>query len=217
MSTNDATAMQKVLDAIEATRVVAIMRGDFRGHEKEVVEVLFDAGIRAVEVTLNSPAALSAIEFLAARFGSNMAIGAGTVLKPGEVEQAASAGARFIVSPNRDVRVIETTKRFDLVSIPGCFTPSEIVEAMHAGADATKIFPANLLGPAFVRAMLGPLSDMRMVPTGGVTPEIANEYISAGAWAVGVGSELISEDALLPRGLDALRERAAAFVAAVAG
>lgn len=208
---------EQIISTISRGRVVVIMRGDFRGHEKEVVEVIFDAGIRAVEVTLNSPAALSAIELLAARFGSDMAVGAGTVLKPEEVEQAASAGARFIVSPNRDVRVIETTKRSDLVSIPGCFTPSEIVEAMHAGADAIKIFPASSLGSTFVRAMLGPLSNIRMVPTSGVTPEIAREYISAGAWAVGVGSELVSEDALLPGGLDALRSRAAAFVAAVAG
>jgi 2-dehydro-3-deoxyphosphogluconate aldolase / (4S)-4-hydroxy-2-oxoglutarate aldolase len=205
--------MQETLNRIEAGRVVAILRGDFGGREEEMVAALVEGGLTAVEVTLNSPGALASITRLASRFGAQIAVGAGTVLQTGEVEQAAGAGARFIVSPNRDVRVIEATKRLGLISLPGCFTPSEIVEAINAGADAAKLFPATALGVGYVKALRGPLPDVRVVPTGGVTPEMAREYFAAGAWAVGVGSELISKD-VLAGGFDKLRERAAAFVAA---
>lgn len=208
---------KQVISTIGQGRVVAILRGHFNGREREIVETLFNAGIRAVEVTLNSPDALSAVKQIASGFGSKMAVGAGTVLEPVGVEQAADAGARFIVSPNCDVRVIEATKHLELVSIPGCFTPTESMEAVNAGADAVKLFPAVSLGADFVRAMQGPLGFIRLVPTGGVSPDTAREYISAGAWAIGVGSELVSEKVLLPGGLKSLTSRAAAFIEAVAG
>lgn len=190
------------------------MRGDFGGLEEEIVAVIVEAGLNAIEVTLNSPNAFNSIERLAARFGSMTAVGAGTVLRPEEVERAADAGAQFIVSPNRDKRVIEVTKRLNLVSLPGCFTPSEIVEALSAGADAAKLFPASSLGVAFVKALRGPFPELRVVPTGGVTPDAAREYLAAGAWAVAAGSELIGKDVITQGGLDRLRARAAAFASA---
>jgi 2-dehydro-3-deoxyphosphogluconate aldolase / (4S)-4-hydroxy-2-oxoglutarate aldolase len=199
---------------IKAGRIVAILRGDFGGREENLVAVLLEAGITAVEVTLNSPDALATIERLAQSFGTKAAIGAGTVLRTEEVKQAADAGARFIVSPNRNVEVIAATKRLDLFSLPGCFTPSEIIEALEAGADAIKIFPANTLGPAYIKAVRAPLNDARLVPTGGVTPEATRAYFAAGAWAVGIGSELVSKDILQADGLVLLRERATAFVKA---
>jgi Entner-Doudoroff aldolase len=202
------------LGQIEKGRLIAILRGDFSGIEEEIVAVMLEAGITAVEVTLNSPRAFSSIETLAGRFGAHAAVGAGTVLKPRDVERAADAGARFIVSPNRDVKVIATTKRLGLVSLPGCLTPSEIVEAIDAGADAVKLFPAVCLGVSFVKALRGPLPDVRVVPTGGVDPEAAREYLRAGAWAVGIGSELIGKDLMQPGGLEKLRTRAVEFVAA---
>ncbi|MEK7830652.1 MAG: bifunctional 4-hydroxy-2-oxoglutarate aldolase/2-dehydro-3-deoxy-phosphogluconate aldolase, partial [Acidobacteriota bacterium] len=158
--------------------------------------------------------AFAAINRLARRFGSEIAVGAGTVLTPNEVLRVADAGARFIVSPNRDIAVIEQTKKLDLVSLPGCFTPSEVVEAVNAGADAAKLFPANSLGPAFVKALRGPLPQIRTVPTGGVTAELAREYFAAGAWAIGAGSELIGKDLFAEGGLERLSERTAAFVSA---
>lgn len=205
----------ETLALLSAGRVVAIMRGDFRGQEEEIVAVLCEAGITAVELTLNSADAMNAIKQLAMRFGTQIAVGAGTVLRTEEVDQVADVGACFVVSPNRDVRVIEAAKRRHLISLPGCFTPSEIVEALAAGADAAKLFPANSLGPGFVRAMRGPLPHARLVPTGGVTPETAREYMLAGAWAVAVGSELVGPDALTDGGLGRLQTRAAAFVDAV--
>lgn len=202
---------------IAAGRIVAIMRGDFGGREAEIVATLHAAGVTAVEITLNSPGALTTIAALAQQFGTQLAIGAGTVLRPSEVEQAATAGAQFIVSPNRNTEVIATTKRLGLVSLPGCYTPSEIVEALDAGADAIKIFPANTLGPAYVKAVRAPLNDVRLVPTGGVTPEKAREYFAAGAWAVGIGSELVGKDVWQTGNFELLQRRAAEFVSAAEG
>ena len=205
------------IERIEAGRVIAILRGDFGGREEEIVSVLIEAGITAVEVTLNSPGAFDSIKRLSTGFGRRIAVGAGTVLLPAEVERAAGAGARFIVSPNRDSSVIEATKRLGLVSLPGCFTPSEIVEALDMGADAVKLFPAQCLGVDFIKALRGPLPNVRMVPTGGVTPEGARGYIAAGAWSLGVGSELIGRDVMNDDGFDSLRRRASDFVEAARG
>lgn len=205
------------LEKLAAGRIVVILRGDFGGRETDIVAVLQTVGVNAVEVTLNSPNALAMIEQLAKRFGTQMAVGAGTVLRVSEVEQAAATGAQFIVSPNRNAEVIAATKRLDLVSLPGCFTPSEIVEALDAGADAIKIFPANTLGPGYVKAVRAPLNDIRLVPTGGVTPEKAREYFAAGAWAVGVGSELVGKDVWQTGNFELLERRAAEFVKAARG
>ena len=203
--------MTQTIDQISKSRVIAILRGDYGAIVDEIVAAMLDAGLSAVEVTFNSPNVLDSIRRLSSRFGDRMAIGAGTVLKPAEVAHAADAGARFIVSPNLNLAVVERTKTLGLVSLPGCFTPSEIVTAIDAGADAAKLFPASALGVGFVRALRGPLPKVRVVPTGGVTPEIARQYFDAGAWAVGVGSELVSNDVFAQGGLDRLRVRAIAF------
>jgi 2-dehydro-3-deoxyphosphogluconate aldolase / (4S)-4-hydroxy-2-oxoglutarate aldolase len=205
----------QALGRIGQGRIVAILRGDFTRCVEEVAAVIFQAGITAVEVTLNSPGAIECIRRLDGTFGNRMAVGAGTVLKPIEVEAAADAGARFIVSPNMAPAVIQRTKQLGLVSVPGCLTPTEIVSALDAGADAVKLFPANVLGPGFLRALRGPLPEVRTMPTGGVTSEAAKLYLQAGAWALGIGSELIRNDFLAPEGKAQLASRAAAFAAAV--
>lgn len=207
--------MQQTIQRIEAGKIIAILRGDFVGREEDIVAAMISGGLTAVEVTLNSRDAFAAINRLAKRFGSEMAVGAGTVLTPNEVLRAADAGAQFIVSPNRDIAVIEQTKKLNLVSLPGCFTPSEVVEAVNAGADAAKLFPATSLGPAFVKALRGPLPQIRTVPTGGVTAELAREYFAAGAWAIGAGSELIGKDLFAESGLEKLRQRTSAFINAI--
>lgn len=205
--------MNNNIERIGRGRVVAILRGGFGGREEEIVAVLVGAGITAVEVTLNSPDALGTIERLAKRYGAVAAIGAGTVLTEAEVERVAGIGGQFIVSPNRNRGVIEVTKRLGLVSLPGCFTPSEIVEALDAGADAIKLFPVQPLGLDFVRAIQGPLGGIRLVPTGGVTPEMARQYFGAGAWAVGVGSELLGRELTGEASLERLRLRALEYAA----
>jgi 2-dehydro-3-deoxyphosphogluconate aldolase/(4S)-4-hydroxy-2-oxoglutarate aldolase len=208
---------ETALERIRAGKIIAILRGDFKGLELEIAAVLVQAKITAIEVTLNSENVFATIERLAMGFGDKVAIGAGTVLRVDQMQRAGAAGARFIISPNRDAAVIEATKREGLFSMPGCFTPSEICEALAAGADAIKLFPVTSLGPTFVRAMRGPFGGIRMVPTGGVTPNTAPDYMAAGAWAVGVGSELVGADVVAIGGLDRLQTNASAFVAAVGG
>jgi 2-dehydro-3-deoxyphosphogluconate aldolase/(4S)-4-hydroxy-2-oxoglutarate aldolase len=210
-------ALDTVMQRIAAGKVVAIFRGDFGGMETDMVAAMADAGLTAVEVTLTSTDALAAIGRVAAAFGGKLAVGAGTVTTPAEVDRCMEAGATFIVSPNRDVAVIGRTKQLGLGSFPGCFTPSEIVEAVNAGADAAKLFPASSLGPGFVKSIRGPLPHVKIMPTGGVTPEAARAYLDAGAWGVGVGSELVNKDVMTPGGLDRLRDRTAAYMAAVRG
>jgi 2-dehydro-3-deoxyphosphogluconate aldolase / (4S)-4-hydroxy-2-oxoglutarate aldolase len=199
--------MEKTIRTIEAGRILAILRGDFNGREEEIVSAMREGGLTAVEVTLNSPGALPGIHRLSDRFGFDMAVGAGTVMTVDEVKRAADAGASFIVSPNRNIRVIEATKKLNLVSLPGCFTPSEIVEALNAGADAVKLYPATSLGPGFVKA----LPRVRTVPTGGVTAKLAREYFAAGAWAIGTGSELLGKS---QDDMEELRSRTAAYISA---
>lgn len=203
----------EVIQTIERGRIIAILRGDFQQREVEIVSILADAGVTAVEMTLNSPGAIEGISRLSRHFGSRLAVGAGTVVRVDQVMKIADIGARFVVSPNRNVAVIRATKQRGLVSIPGCFTPSEVLEAVDAGADAAKLFPAGSLGPGFVKAIRGPIPDVRLVPTGGVDAESASLYLRAGAWALGVGSELVSADAVGSGGLERLQARALAFVA----
>jgi Entner-Doudoroff aldolase len=205
----------EVLGRIGAGRIISILRGDYRALDLEIASVLYESGITAIEVTLNSPDAFVAIERLILGIGDKLSIGAGTVMSEDQVFRAACSGARFIVSPNRDLKVIAASKRSGMISIPGCFTPSEICEALDAGADAVKLFPATSLGSSFVRAMRSPLGEVRMIPTGGVNAGMAREYLNAGAWALGVGSELVSSDLFASGGLSRLRAKAEAFVNAV--
>jgi Entner-Doudoroff aldolase len=206
----------QTLSTIELGRIIAIIRGDFRASIQPIVQAMLDGGVSAVEVTLNSPGAMSSIRELADAFGDRMAIGAGTVLKPDEVSRVADAGGTFIVSPNRNVNVIAKTKTLGLASIPGCFTPSEMIEALDAGADALKLFPASSLGVDFVKNVRGPFgSSVRLVPTGGIGAHNAADYARVGAWAIGIGSELVRPDSGSPEGLIRVRENAAKLVAAM--
>lgn len=202
------------LELMGAGRVVAILRGDFGPHDDAIVDALASRGVTSLELTIDSPNALARIARLAERLRGRVAVGAGTVLTAEQANAAAASGASFIVSPNRNVSVIKATVAAGMVALPGCQTPSEIVEAVAAGAQAVKLFPAEVLGPAFVRALRGPLPNVRMAPTGGVTPAIAAQYRAAGAWAVGVGSDLVGRGGDAVDAL-AIAAQAAAFVEAM--
>ena len=204
---------ERALELIEECRVIAILRGDFGGLEVEMVEAMAGGRLKVVEVTLNSPGAATTIARLAERFEGRCAIGGGTVLSPADVQLVADAGGTFIVSPNTDVDTIRAARNLGLACFPGAFTPTEIVNAFRAGASAVKLFPANTLGPGYVRALRGPLPEVKLVPTGGVTPELAREYKSAGAWAVGIGSELVGRGG--QPDLADISRKAAAFVSAM--
>ncbi|CAN5844440.1 bifunctional 4-hydroxy-2-oxoglutarate aldolase/2-dehydro-3-deoxy-phosphogluconate aldolase [soil metagenome] len=178
-------------EAIGGPGVVAIGRGLDPAQLPLVGEALLSGGVRAFEVTLNSTSALEAIAVLAARFeGDQLMVGAGTVLDISEAQQAVAAGARFIVAPHVDGKLVRWAATNGMPIFPGALTPSEILDAWRAGATAVKLFPASSVGPAFVRELRGPFPEIPLIPTGGVTAESAAAFIAAGAGAVAVGSWL---------------------------
>lgn len=198
--------------AIRETGVIAILRGDFGGALPAIVESMREAGIRAVEVTLDSAGALDSIESLATRWEGRLAIGAGTVLDPRSVAEVERHGGSFIVAPNCNPAVVEASLERALLAIPGALTPSEILAAWGMGAGLVKVFPAGDLGPEYIRELQGPLSQVPLVPTGGVTQENAEAFVSAGATALGVGSGLVGQGDGIARDPEAVRRAATQFL-----
>ena len=194
--------------------VVAILRGRRAEHLDTVLDVLVDAGIRSLEVTLNTPGALEAIRRARTRFGEDVSVGAGTVRTVADVEDAVAAGAQFLVSPHTDPALGARARELSAAYLPGALTPTEIVTAWNSGAAAVKLFPARLGGPRYLRDLREPLPDIPIVPTGGVSAENVGEWFAAGAVAVGVGGTLIG-DALDGGDLTALTARATELVKAV--
>ena len=178
-------------DALAALPFIAILRGLEPSEALNVAAVLRDAGFRILEVPLNSPSPVDSIGKIAARFGNDMLVGAGTVLDRKSVDTVASAGGRLIVSPNFNAEVVGATKRRGLLSIPGVATPSEAFAALDAGADAIKLFPAEMIAPTVVRSMRAVLPrEAKLVPVGGIAPDNISAYRQAGATAFGIGSAL---------------------------
>ncbi len=187
--------MNKVLQC----GVVAVIRAQTRDQLLDIAEALVKGGVVAIEVTMSTPKAIEGIEKLVDVLGTKAVIGVGTVLNAAIGAAAIAAGAEFVVSPVLDTSIIEMTRKLGKVSIPGAFTPSEILTAWSAGADIVKVFPATTMGPQYLKDLLSPMPFLRMIPTGGVTVQNANEWIKAGAVAVGAGSSLVSKD-LMARG-----------------
>lgn len=179
----------KVFQLIESCGVVAILRSP-GGDILQITAALQEAGVKAVEVTIDTPGALRTIELLRDTF-KEIAIGVGTVLDPETAATAIDAGAQFIVTPTLNVRTVEMANRHDRLIIPGVFTPTEILTAFEAGAAAVKVFPATSLGPDFIRQVRAPLPHIPLIPTGGINLDNVAEFIQAGSTAVGLGSSLI--------------------------
>ena len=174
--------------------VVAIARRLTADTAPQVADALLSGGVLAFEITLNEPVvgALRAIEAVADR-APGLAIGAGTVLSIDAAKLAIEAGATFLVMPHTDPELVAWAAARGVPTLPGAFTPTEILAAWRAGAAAVKLFPASAAGPAFVRECLGPFPDIPLIPSGGVTAETAADFIRAGAVAVGVGGWLIGD------------------------
>lgn len=200
----------EITQAMRQHPVIVIYRGQTTQQCVALTAELVALGYRAFEVTLNSAEPYDAIVALRAEFGEMAAIGAGTVLSAEQVDRAAEAGAGFVISPDTNAAVIGRTKQRGLVSIPGAFTPTEIVRATSAGADLVKVFPIRPVGADYIRQLRGPLPDVGYVATGGVGPELATECFAAGCVGVGVGIQLFGEDALAGD-TAALREAAGRF------
>lgn len=184
--------LQRVLDC----GIVAVVRFTNPGPLVDVVRALADGGVTVAEVTLTVPNALDVIREARRQLGDRVLLGAGTVLDPETARAAILAGAEFVVAPNLNVEVIRLCRRYDKLVMPGAFTPTEVVTAWEAGADVVKVFPADVVGPAFFKALRGPLPQVKLMPTGGVDLTTAAEFLKAGAVCLGVGGQLVEPKAV---------------------
>lgn len=183
----------KIAEFICNDGLVAIVRGNFPTSKLlEIGDALLAAPVLVMEITLNTTGALQAIELLRNRFGDNMVVGAGTVRTVAQLRDAIAAGAQFTVAPNLDMETLDLAQSADLLHLPGIFTPTEAQNAYAAGCKYVKLFPSDVLGPRYLKAIRAPLDDVGFIPTGGITPENVGEYINAGAVAVGLGSALVT-------------------------
>lgn len=203
------------LKLIEDTGVVAVIRLDDANQLRDVADALMAGGVRALEVTMTVPRAVELIEQLARSLPGDFAVGAGTVIDADTARRVITAGARFVVGPVFRPAVIDECRRHDVPVMPGCFSPTEILTAWEAGADIIKVFPATALGPTYFKDIHGPLPQIRLMPTGGVTKENAGDWIKAGAVAIGVGTALVDKAAVAARRFDAIAQNARHFIAAV--
>jgi 2-dehydro-3-deoxyphosphogluconate aldolase/(4S)-4-hydroxy-2-oxoglutarate aldolase len=205
-----------VVEEVERAGIVAIIRM----KDPEKVRAVFDAigagGVRVIEVTMSVPGAIELIRQLAGSLPSGVVLGAGTVLDGETARRVIGAGARFVVSPVFRRDVIAACQAEGAAAMPGCFTPTEILDAWDAGADVVKVFPATALGPTFLKDVRGPLPQVKLMPTGGVTLDNAGDWIRAGAVAVGVGTALLDTAAIAAGNYAALTAKAARIVASVA-
>lgn len=207
---------QTVRDRIVESGVVAVLRGIDEEQIVRVGRAMNEAGVTALEVTADEPHAHDKIAALDRELaGSDTVVGAGTVLDASTAQSVIDAGATFVVSPHVDAEIVETCNRHNVLAAPGVMTPTEAVTALEAGADVLKMFPASTVGPGHIGALKGPLGDIEIIPTGGVSPENVDEYFEAGALAVGAGSAVVDYEAIENDDMDGVRETAAAFVDAV--
>jgi 2-dehydro-3-deoxyphosphogluconate aldolase/(4S)-4-hydroxy-2-oxoglutarate aldolase len=203
------------LGRILTTGIVAVVRSTESDVLLEVAEALVAGGVDVIEITFTVPKAHVVLEEVAERLRDRAVVGAGTVLDAETARIALLAGAQFVVSPIVNRNVIELCRRYDKLVLPGAFTPTEVVAAWQAGADIVKIFPSEIAGPRHLRALRGPLPQVRLMPTGGVTLETAAEFLAAGACALGVGGALVESEAIRHRNFARITELAEKFSAIV--
>lgn len=198
--------------AIEACGVVAVIRLQDASKLRGVVDALAAGGVRALEVTMTVPGAVRLIEQIAPTLSGEFVLGAGTVLDSETARACILAGARFVVGPVFRPEVVAACHRYDVAVMPGCFTPTEILTAWEQGADIVKVFPATALGPGYFKDVRGPLPQVRLMPTGGVSLENAAEWIRAGAVAIGVGGALVDPKLVAAGDFAGITERARRFI-----
>lgn len=210
-------AKDEVLGRLLAGRVVAVIRMKDADRLAAVVAALGRGGVRAVEVTMTVPGAVGIIRELARTKAPGALVGAGTVLDAATAAAVIEAGADFVVSPVFDPDTVAACRAAGVVVAPGAFTPTEILAAWRAGADLVKVFPATSLGPQFVRDVRGPLPEVRLMPTGGVTVENARDFLAAGAACVGLGTALVDAKAVEAGDWAAIEERARRLIDSLSG
>ena len=205
----------EIIDRIVNPGIVAIIRADSSEQLMGAAEALYEGGVTGMEVTMTTPNALQVINDVAKRFGKKVLIGVGTVLDTETCRAAILAGSQFVVTPVTKPEVIQMCSRYGIPIAAGAYTPTEALSAYEAGADFVKIFPADQLGPTYIKNILAPMPQLQIIPTGGVTVATVDAFIKAGCVALGAGSSLVSKDILKSQDWKKLTETAAAFVEAI--
>src|SRR5215472_12757519 len=203
--------LRRVLDA----GIVAVVRSADSAQLVQVAKALSDGGVNVLEITMSVPDALEVLRQVRRALGDRVLLGAGTVLDPETARAALLAGAEYLVAPTLNLEVIRLCQRYDKLVMPGAFTPTEILTAWEAGADIVKVFPAEVVGPAFFKAMRAPLPQVRLMPTGGVDLTTAADFLRAGACCLGLGSQLVEPRALAEGDFDRIRDLARQYVVIV--
>lgn len=205
-------AKEQQLQQVLECGIVAVVRSPDSNQLVEVARALADGGVSVVEITMSVPNALDVLRQVRKELGDRLLLGAGTVLDPETARAVFLAGAEFIVAPTLNLEVIRLCQRYDKLVIPGAYTPTEILTAWEAGADIVKVFPAETVGPAFFKAMRGPLPQIRLMPTGGVDLNTAAAFLQAGACCLGVGSQLVDPKLVAERNFTRIRDLARQYV-----
>lgn len=195
--------------------IIAIIRADSSEGVVQAAEALLAGGVTAMEVTMTTPNAIAVIEEIAGRLGDRIVLGVGSVIDPETLRAAVGVGAQFVVTPVTKTEVIAAANLLGKPIASGAFTPTECLLAHESGADFVKLFPADQVGPTYIKNLLAPLPMLRLIPTGGVTPQTAAAFFEAGSVAIGVGSALVSKEILAARDWKELTQRAEEFVKAV--
>jgi 2-dehydro-3-deoxyphosphogluconate aldolase / (4S)-4-hydroxy-2-oxoglutarate aldolase len=203
----------EVLASLRSSGVVAVIRTENPEDLVSVSRALADGGVKFVEITMTVPGALEIIRDAVAQLkGSDVYIGAGTVLDAQTARAAIIAGAQFVVGPGFDAEMIRVCNTYGVVVMPGAFTPTEIIQAWRAGADVVKVFPANIGGPDYLKTIKEPLPQVELLPTKGVDFDTAGAYIRAGAIAVGAGSTFVTKALLAAKDYPRITENAKRFI-----
>lgn len=202
----------EILNIIRETGVIAIMRAQSSDQLIAAADAIKKGGVKAIEVTMTTPGALGIIAEARERYGSDVIFGAGSVLDPETGRAAILAGAEFVVSPTLNLELVELCNRYSITTVPGCYSPTEVLAGWEAGADFVKLFPASVGGPDLVKAILAPLPQVRIIPVGGVNLDTAADFIRKGAVALGVGNSLVNQKLLDTGDMDEITRRAVAFI-----
>ena len=208
---------EEVLSRIREIGLLPVLRAQSIDEAVALAEAIEAGGVRALEVTMTVPGALEVIRQLARETKGRILIGAGTVLDAETARACMLAGAEFIVSPALNLKTIEICRRYGVAVMPGALTPTEVVTAWEAGADVVKVFPCSSLGGAsYLKALKGPLPQIELIPTGGVSLATAAEFLAAGAFALGVGGYLVNSKAIAEGKPEIVTETARKYVAIIA-
>jgi 2-dehydro-3-deoxyphosphogluconate aldolase/(4S)-4-hydroxy-2-oxoglutarate aldolase len=203
----------KTLELIESIGVVPVVRASSADEAMQAIDAIREGGVNVLEITMTVPGAIGVIAEVSKRYGDEVVVGAGTVLDPETALRCIDAGAVFIVSPALNLETIEACLEAGIPVMPGALSPTEVLTAWNAGADMVKIFPAGAVGgPSYLKNLKGPLPQIKMIPTGGVSLATAADFIKAGAAALGVGTDLVDIKAIREGRSEVVTERARQFV-----